>query len=140
MKDAAFPRIDPTSISMYGVPKDLDLSAFIGQTVLQVAIGPHDLQINIHPDLNISLTGRWEMRDATGNIVDQSPDGSIASFCTSVTIPTWLPRIVSRTFVRLEISPPVWFELEFDTGDRLRVFDDSPYYESCTIWPAGVII
>jgi len=125
---------------MYGVPKDLDFSAFIGETVLQVAIGPHDLQITIHPDLHISIWSRWELRDIDGNMVDQSPDGSIASFCTSVTIPTWLPRILNRTFIRLEISPPEWFELEFDTGDRLRVYDDSPYYESCSIGPAGVII
>ena len=125
---------------MYGVPKDLDLSAFIGQTVEDVIIGPHDVQIRMNPDLNISIMGSWELRDASGTIVDQAPDRNIASFCTSVTIPTWLPRIVNRTFVRLEISPPEWFELEFDTGDRLRVYDDSPHYESCTIWPAGVII
>jgi hypothetical protein len=125
---------------VYGVPSDLDFSVFIGQVVVQVAIGPHDVQVRIHPDLVISIWGKWELRDAAGNLIEGSPNASIVAPCTSVAIPTFLPRIVNQNFVRWHVSAPDWFELEFATGDRLRVFDDSPHYESCSIGPSGVII
>jgi hypothetical protein len=39
-----------------------------------------------------------------------------------------------------EVSAPAWFALRFEGGEVLRVFDDSPQYESFQIEPGGIIV
>ena len=57
---------------MYGVPLDLDLSKFKAATLIQIAIGEHQVQFHFHPEGSISVEGRWELRNASGALVDQS--------------------------------------------------------------------
>jgi hypothetical protein len=120
--------------AMYGVPADLDPTAFVGQELTEVAIGAYNLQFHFHPELIISIQGHWELRDSTGTIVEQSGSNDHEdSHSQIVATPTSLPHLLGRSVIRLRISAPKWFEIEFDSSECLRVFDDSPHYESFSI-------
>lgn len=38
---------------MYGLPKDLDLSFFVGTTLIQLGIGEHQIAFVLHPDVGV---------------------------------------------------------------------------------------
>jgi len=118
---------------MYGVPVDLDLSHFREASCIQVAIGEFQIQFHFHPTGSISIEGRWELRDANGQIVDETMDNKDR---TAYRIHRILGQSVRATFV----NAPQSFGLRFENDYVLEVYDDSEQYESCQIAPAGVII
>lgn len=117
---------------MYGVPADLDLSFLRGAELIQVCLGQYQLQFHFHPVGSISVEGGWEMLDATGAVIDRRHDGPDRP-------PFQLHRLLGQPVVGSEVSAPDWFALRFVGGEVLRVFDDSPQYESFKIEPGGII-
>ena len=69
---------------MYGVPHDLDLSRFVGATLIQVCLGEFQVQFHFQAadtagseeGLSIGVEGRWELRDKSGGIVDHSQENA----------------------------------------------------------------
>ena len=117
---------------MYGVPVDLDLGFLHGAVLVQVCLGQYQVQFHFHPVGSISVEGGWELRDAAGVVIDRRHDGPDRP-------PFQLHRLLGRRVAGSEVSAPAWFALRFEGGEVLRVFDDSPQYESFQIAPSGVI-
>jgi hypothetical protein len=110
---------------MYGVPADLNLSQFHGATLLQIAAGPHDLQLRFAPPLEIAIEGRWELCYPAGETTE-SLDG--------------LRTIAGRKVVATQVHAPEYIALVFDGGARLVIYDSSTNYESFSIQPGNVVV
>jgi hypothetical protein len=117
---------------VYGVPADLDLAFLHGAELIQVCLGQHQIQFHFHPAGSISVERGWELLDAAGVRIDGRQDGLDRP-------PYQLRRLLGRRVTGSEVSAPQWFALRFEGGEMLRVFDDSPQYESFQIEPGGII-
>ncbi|MDB5338641.1 MAG: hypothetical protein JWN70_4260 [Planctomycetaceae bacterium] len=118
---------------MYGVPADLNLVFLHGAELTQVCLGLYQLQFHFHPAGSISVEGGWELLDAVNTRLDGRHDGPARP-------PYQLHRLLGHRVAGTEVSAPDWFALRFEDGLVLRVFDDSPQYESFQIEPGGIII
>lgn len=118
---------------MHGVPKDLNLSQFVGKTLVQLGIGEFQVQFRFQPEGNVSVEGGWELRDDDGMLIDRSlPNGERTGF--------YIHRLLGQEVVRWEIAPPTSFALGFSNGLVLRVFDNSKEYESFSIQPGDIYV
>jgi hypothetical protein len=124
---------------MYGVPADLDLSIFERATLIQLAIGEFQVQFRFDSDGIISAEGKWELRNANGEVVDEAE--STASPNANAERDAYrLHVILGKTVERYAIDPPHSFSLRFTTGHLLTVFDDSKQYESFQIQPGNIVV
>lgn len=126
---------------MYGVPQDLDLSRFLGATLIQVCLGEFQVQFHFQVigsmasqgGLELAVEGRWELRDGSGSIVDRAmPNGDRDTFR--------LHRLLGRAVTRTDVEAPHSFALRFASAEELRVFDDSDQYESFSIQPGDIVV
>jgi hypothetical protein len=123
---------------MYGVPPDVNLEPFVGATLIQVCIGPHDLQLHfarIRPEdgpASVSIWSWFVLIDAGGEVVEE---GSPTDVRTK-SIPTLLNTAVVAA--RREDESAVAFV--FESGHVLRLVDDSKQYESFLIEPGTVVV
>jgi hypothetical protein len=118
---------------MYGVPADLDLGFLHGAELIQVCLGLQQVQFHFHPAGSVYVEGGWELFDAGGARLDGQHYGPHRP-------PYQLHRLLGRRVVGSEVSAPDWFALRFEGGEVLKVFDDSPQYESFRIQPGGIIV
>ena len=126
---------------MYGVPRDLDLSRFVGATLIQLCLG--EFQVSFHFQtaggggsegmLDVSVVGRWELRDEADRIVDSAGPNSEREAYR-------LHRLLGHAVVGTEVDAPRSFALRFAGGEELRVFDDSDKYESFSIQPGDIFV
>jgi hypothetical protein len=119
-------------LRMYGVPKDLNLTFFHGAELIQVCLGQYQLQFHFHPAASIFVEGGWELLDRSGERIDNRHDGPDRP-------PYQLHRLLGRRVKSSEVFAPEWFALQFESGEVLRVYDDSSQYKSFQILPSGVI-
>ncbi len=123
---------------MYGVRKDLDLAPFVGSTLNQVAIGPHDLQLHFDRadpadgSASLSIWGRFEVRDRDGSILEAGTP--------SDTRTRYLQDLVGTVVSSATAEPPSAIVLAFRSGRSVRVVDDTDQYESFAIEPGNVIV
>jgi hypothetical protein len=118
---------------MNGVPEDLDLSGFSGLAVNMVCIDEAQVQIHFERDHFVGIEGAWELIDSSGQVVGgrvrgQSNPESKAEL------------LLGRRVLGHTVSPPDWFELQFEDGIALRVYDDSQQYESFSIQPGHIFV
>jgi hypothetical protein len=118
---------------MFGVPADLDLSAFEGSTLEQVAIGTHQIAFHFDPQGSISVEGAWELLDRDGALVDRSVEPAEREVYR---VHLCLGQRVASA--RVESSSSI--ALTFDSGHVLRILDDNDRYESFHIQPGDVHI
>jgi hypothetical protein len=118
---------------MYGVPANLDLSFLHGAELVQICLGQFQLQFHFHPIGSISVEGGWELLHAAGQRIDGSCDVSDRP-------PYQLHRLLGLKVLSSEISAPDWFTLTFESGEMLRVFDDSEQFESFSIQPGNIFV
>lgn len=118
---------------MYGVPENLDLAFLSGAELIQVCLGQYQVAFHFHPQGHIYVQGPWELFDASGQCIDRSREDRDHH-------PYWLHRLLGRSVVGRELSPPRSFSLRFDGGELLRIFDDSQQYESFQIQPGDIIV
>jgi hypothetical protein len=119
---------------MYGVPQNLDLQRFHGDSLMELGIGQCILQFRFAAGLTISVEGGWLQRDATGIILDRGTRQTARRECDK------LQLLVGATVTTSSVDPPSSFTLYFDNGMSLTVFDDSYRYESCSIQPGDIFI
>ena len=118
---------------MYGVPRNLDLTAFHGATCIQIAIGEFQIQFHFHPLGSISVDGRWEFRCADGTIVDEAMEnGNRETFRVH--------KILGKSVRESFVNSPTSFGLRFENGCDLEIFDDAYQFESCQIAPNDIVI
>ncbi len=115
---------------MYGVPVDLPLQSFVGQEFSQICIGSFQVQLHC-PDTGwISIEGKWELRDKSGEMIDVNQEHIERKSYQ-------LHRIINVPVTGFVVDPPRSFTLFFETGLRLTVFDDSKQYESFVLYLEG---
>jgi hypothetical protein len=118
---------------MYGVPVKLDLKWLHGAELIQVCLGVHQIQFHLHPKGSIFVENGWELLDPRGECIDRN-------FGNSERPPYQLRRLLARRVINSEVSAPRRFALRFESGEVLRIFDDSEKYESFEIQPGGIIV
>jgi hypothetical protein len=119
--------------AVYGVPANLDLAFLHDAELIQICLGQYQLQFHFHPTGYISVEGGWELRDVTAAVIDHGYDVPDRP-------PYQLHRLLHKRVLQTKVFAPEWFELQFDGGYVLRVFDDSQQYESFQIEPGGIIV
>ena len=118
---------------MYGVPADLSLERFVGATLIRVGLGAFQIQFQFHPEGEIAVEGRWELRDQTGRLVDQAePTGDRDAYRVH--------QLLAARVIGARVDAPKSIALQFDSGHRLEVFDSSQEYESFTIQPGDIVV
>jgi hypothetical protein len=125
--------------AMFGVPADLDLAPFVGLHLNHIGLGPHDLRLvfSNYPkaDRVLQIESTWELRGPSGEVFDRADDAYGLR-----EEPLHFHRIIGREVTEQSVSAPDWIELGFDNGVRLRVYDDSPHYESFQIQPGDIVV
>jgi hypothetical protein len=125
--------------AMYGIPANLDLSKFRATTLSQICLGEYQIQFHFHPEGSIYVEGRWELRDLTGTLVDESTEMNAERDALRLHV------ILGKVVESYSISAPDSFALRFESGHSLTVFDSSKQYESFSIQPfadglTGVVV
>ena len=120
---------------MYGVPADLDLSAFVGAIVERIDLGEFVLQFRfaMDPPGVIGVEGDWELRAGDGQLLDHQMEPAAREGYRVHTL-------LGQRVLSYAVHPPTSFVLTFERGHTLRVFDSSQEYESCSIQPGDIYI
>ena len=120
---------------MYGVPQDLDLSAFREAELERVDLGQYILHLRFGADASpiIAIEGHWELRASDGRLLDQQMEPAERDAYR-------LHVLLGRTVIGTEINAPESFLLRFDSGHTLRIFDRSRDYESFSIQPGDIYV
>ena len=129
---------------MYGVAADLNLSEFTGATLTQIAIGEYQLQFHFHRSSNgktchaeISVEGKWQLRDSLGSMLDSCERTSLPysqKSCHSLQV------LLGQSVAATSVDPPTSFSLRFSSGYTLQIYDDSTEFESFSIQPGDVFV
>ena len=121
---------------MYGVPKDLPLQRFLGDSICQIALGLHDIHFHFDKAGSIHVDGgKWQIKDALGTIVDESIEG-----LPSTRQQYRVQVILGSEVKKFVIDAPRSISLTFSSGYSLTIYDDSEQYESFSIQPDGIFI
>ncbi|MDZ4783064.1 MAG: hypothetical protein SGJ19_22695 [Planctomycetia bacterium] len=118
---------------MYGVPADLPVQRFVGDFLTQVRIGKHDIQFAFGQSGTVSVWGHWELVDSGGNLVDCAREPNERDAYR-------VHAILNQAVSDWSIDPPHSFSITFESGHRLKIFDDSPQYESFSIEPGNFVV
>jgi hypothetical protein len=118
---------------VYGVPENLDLSHFIGKTLTPIPLGEFQIQFCFHPTGTISVEGDWELVDSQGALVDRAMENAARSEYR-------VHRLLGQDVISFEIDAPRSLSLKFTSGLVLRIFDNSPAYESFSIQPGDIYV
>lgn len=110
---------------MYGLPEDLDLSFFVGTTLIQLGMGEHQIAFVLHPDVRLSVGSRMRLTDPEGETVTIDED-------YRETAGVLLP-LISHEVERASRTPSGALRMEWSHGAALEVDDDSDQFESYTI-------
>ena len=118
---------------MHGVPADLPIQRFVGDALFQANISVNSVFFVFGRAGTICVYGGWELHDSSGAHIDGMLDPSERD-CYRVHV------ILNADVVSCSIDPPRSFSLNFSTGHRLTIYDDSPGYESFAIQPDDIYI
>ena len=123
---------------MYGVPKDLPLQRFVGDSICQIALGLYGIHFNFNKAGQINVDGgKWQILDSSGTIVDESIDDDVLP---STRQHYRVHVILDSEVTKFELDAPHSFSLLFSSGYTLKIYDDSPAYESFSIHPDGIYV
>jgi hypothetical protein len=112
---------------MYGVPEDLPMQRFVGDTLTQVRIGIDGVHFVFGYAGTICTFGLWQIQDVDSNLIDQAQE-HLNRTCYRIHV------ILNANVIGYSIDSPRSFSLTFSTGHQLTIYDDTPHYESCTIY------
>jgi hypothetical protein len=115
---------------MYGVPVDLPIERFLGDSLTQVRIGIDGIHFVFNQTGIIVIFGLWQLHDADGEMIDQTQERLDRQYYR-------IHVLLNADVTDFSINPPHSFTLTFSTGHQLTIYDDTPQYESCTINFAG---
>ena len=109
---------------MYGVPKNLPLQRFVGDSICQIAFGLHEIQFHFNRAGTISVEGEWQIYDSSGKIVDESIDENALP---SSRLDYKFHVILEGEVTKFELNVPDSFTLIFSSGYRLKIFNHENY-------------
>ncbi|MFT3685886.1 MAG: hypothetical protein QM783_13355 [Phycisphaerales bacterium] len=109
---------------MYRIPKDLDLSAVVGEFTTQVCVGQFDMQFSFGR-VRFAVTSPIELLRG-GNVVARWQEG------------TWPDAgffdVMNSDVRRCEVVTDRLIVLEFENGLEMHLKDDSDMHECIQIW------
>ena len=109
--------------TMYGIPKNLDLSCTVGESLTQVLVGQFDLQFDFGP-----------VRFAVQSPVDLYRDGKLLAHWEEGRWPdSGFYDIMNTDVQRCEVVNDRLIVIEFKNGITMRLADSSDQYESMQI-------
>jgi hypothetical protein len=111
---------------MYGVPVDLPIERFLGDSPTQIRIGIDGIHFAFNQTGIIGVFGLWQLHDADGEMIDQTQEHRDRHYYR-------IHVLLNADVTDFSINPPHAFALKFSTGHQLTIYDDTPQYESCTI-------
>jgi len=113
---------------MYGLkPTDIDaLKPLLGAEITQICVGPADIQFNFHPRGNVSVQGRCELIERSGEVIDVWEESSRPGLFR-------FPELLMSPVSEVRIDSPKSFVLSFENSLALRVIDNSEQYESFSV-------
>lgn len=114
---------------MYGLKPDVDLSFFLGKELIQVAVGPYDVQFHFHESVSLSVQNRIEH---ISEGVETEWDGDENKPLAAAS----LLGLIGSSVTSVQGDSDGTLTLRFSNGDLLRVFDDNEHYESYQINPS----
>lgn len=121
---------------MNGVPSDLPLQRFVGDSICQIAIGLHGIHFHFNKAGRINVDGgKWQVHDSSGTIIDESIEGlpSTRQYYRVHILLDW-------EVTKFDLDAPRSFALTFASGHRLTIYDDLEQYESFAIHPDGIYV
>jgi hypothetical protein len=124
-------------LAMYGVPENLNLSAFVNTELSQIDIGQAYLNFCFHPIGIIQCYGDWEATNPDGGHLDGSLGGEAAG---SERDSYRVHKLLGIQVVAVQVNPPKSISWIFEGGYKITIFDSSEAYESFTIEPGGIIV
>lgn len=117
---------------MYGLPKDVNVEFLVRQTLTQVCVGLHDLVLNFHGDVSITIMSRVCFTCSRGGTAREHKElRDVVANLTS---------ILNSTVAAAKGNCDGTLDLEFETGEALSIYDDSEKYESYVIRHGGSVI
>lgn len=116
---------------MYGVPPDFDPGTLVGEELLQICVGQSDLILNFEPPASILVTS---------SIAYAPPGGASAEIGSLAEAGRILVALLGEKIVSASVILERTLRLEFGTGARVEIRDDSDRFESFTIRRGGDLI
>jgi hypothetical protein len=96
----------------------------------QICLGQFKFQFHFSGEpgvtARISVEGGWELRDSSDTALDQDQEHSERQHYK-------LHVLLVRTVSSFTIDAPRSFQLVFDSGHRLIVYDDNEHYETFSV-------
>lgn len=116
---------------MYGVSEELPFASLIGEECNMIGLGQFQIQFHFSGDRkSLSVESNWKLRDADGNIVDRAmPHDQRTEYR--------IHRIIDQSVSSFEVDAPSSFQLEFENGYRLTVYDDKEQFECFSLHVDG---
>ena len=117
---------------MYGLPSGTNLDFIKGATLVQACFGPHDLILNFHETVTISIWSSVAVGPVGTDLHRHTRFDEISQAILS---------LLNRTVLNVGWTPNGTLSLTFEGGDLLEIYDDSANFESYSISsPAGLIV
>jgi hypothetical protein len=129
--ELATPGIRVRSV-MYGLPSGTNLDFIKGAILVQACFEPHDLILNFHQNVSISICSSVAVGRAGTNPRRHTSFEEISREILS---------LLNRPVLNVGWAPNGTVSLTFEGNDLLELYDDSAGYESYTISsPTGLIV
>jgi hypothetical protein len=116
---------------MHGVPANLDLRPFHGDTLTQLCLGQYQVQFHFSWANCIFVEGGWALRDACGALLCHVSDRSDTSAYAERGARLYV--LLGTTVTGSSLDAPISFTLFFDNGMALTILDDSDSHESFSV-------
>ena len=113
---------------MYGLKPDVDMSFFLGKELIQVAVGPYDVQLHFHESVSLSVQSHIEH---ISEGVETEWDGDENKPLAAAS----LLALIGSSVTSVQGDSDGTLTSRFTNGDLLKVFDDDEHYESYQINP-----
>ena len=111
---------------MYGVPLDLPIERFVGDSLTQIRIGIDGVHFAFNQTGIIGIFELWKLHDADGKMINRTQEHCDRHYYR-------IHVLLNADVTDFSINPPYSFTLKFSTGHQLTIYDDTSQYESCTI-------
>ena len=113
---------------MYGLPSHTQLDFLVGQTLVQICFGLHDLRLNFDKEAAIHIESE---------VTIQRPSGEVLHEVNMPFASQRLAELLDQQITQVSASKGGCLELEFSGNFRLKIHDSNKHHESYRIQHAG---
>jgi hypothetical protein len=120
-------------VSMYGVPPNLPLERFLGDSIFSITIDIASIYFEFGHSGTISVHGHWGLHNRDSVLIDEACEPADRSAYR-------VHPNLNQDVVNYSIDPPHSFSLRFSNEYQLTIYDNIPQYESFRIYPDDIIV